>query len=120
MNIKYDYDSEADVLYVSFGRSENIRYINLTDNLVLRLDTGKETNQPPRAVGLTFINYQAMRDRLGDKPMTVPLANLRNLPEDLWQAIIAVISTAPVSDVLEIAFAFDVPTPPLPLQMQPA
>lgn len=113
MNIKYDYDQDADVLYVSFGRSEHVRYVNLTDNLVLRLDTGQETHQPPRAVGLTFISYQAMRERLEKKPLTVPLANLRNLPEELWQAVVAVISTAPVSDVLDVAVSFEMQTPPL-------
>lgn len=112
MNIKYDYDQEADVLYVSFGRSEHVRYVNLTDNLVLRLDTGRETHQPPRAVGLTFISFEAMRAQLGGKPLTVPLTNLRNLPEELWQAVLAVISTAPVSDVLDVTFAIDVQAPP--------
>jgi hypothetical protein len=117
MQIKYDYDQEADVLYVSFGHSEHVRYVNLTDNLVLRLDTGKETGHEPRAIGLTFISFQAMRDRLAGKPLSVPLANLRNLPDDLWQAVLAVISTAPVSDVLDVAFAIDVQMPPLPSTM---
>ncbi len=120
MNIQYDYDQEADVLYVSFGRSEHVRYVNLTDNLVLRLDTGHETKQAPRAVGLTFISFQAMRERLAGKPLTVPLANLRNLPDEIWQAVLAVISTAPVSDVLDVTFGFDMQSPPLTLQTQPA
>jgi len=115
--IQYDYDQEADVLYVSFGRSEHVRYVNLTDNLVLRLDTGQETHQAPRAIGLTFISYQAMRERLAGKRLNVPLSNLRNLPDELWQAVMTVISSAPVSDVLEVAFSFDMQLPPLPAQM---
>ncbi len=114
MSIKYDYDEEADVMYVSFGRSERVRYVNLTDNIILRLDTGQETGEAPRAIGLTFISFQAMRERLAGHPLTIPLANLRNLPDDLWQAVISVISSAPVTDVLEVAFSFGVQVPPLP------
>lgn len=114
MSIKYDYDEEADVLYVSFGHSDHVRYVNLTDNLVLRLDTGEESGQPPRAIGLTFISFQAMRDRLAGQPITIPLANLRNLPDNIWQAVIAVISSAPVSDVLEVAFSLAIQVPALP------
>lgn len=117
MNIKYDYDEEADVLYVSFGHSDHVRYVNLTDNLVLRLETGEESHQPPRAIGLTFISYQAMRDRLTTQPITIPLANLRNLPDNIWQAVLAVISSAPVSDVLEVAFSFAIQAPAFPDHM---
>ncbi|OIN92968.1 MAG: hypothetical protein COS37_05020 [Anaerolineae bacterium CG03_land_8_20_14_0_80_58_20] len=114
MNTKFDFDEEADVLYVSFGRSEHVRYVNLADNIVLRLDTGQETGQPPRAVGLTFTSFQAMRENLAGRPVTVPLANLRNLPDEVWQAVVSVISTAPVSDVLDVAFSFAVQLPHLP------
>lgn len=119
MSIKYDYDQEADVLYVSFGRSDHARYVNLTDNVILRLDLGEETGQPPRAVGLTFISYAAMRERLAGLPLGVPLSNLRNLPEELWQAVVAVIASAPVSDVLEVAFTLAIQAPPLP-ELAPA
>jgi len=118
MKTKFDYDEEADVLYVSFGRSEHVRHVNLTDNIVLRLDTGQEADTPPRAVGLTFISFQAMRDRLAGHPVSVPLANLRNLPDEVWQAVVSVISTAPVSDVLDVAFSFAVQIPHEPALAQ--
>ena len=40
---KINYDSEADVLYVSFGRSEHLTGVELADNILLRRDTGKAT-----------------------------------------------------------------------------
>ena len=43
---KINYDAEADVLYVSFGQSSHVMGIELADNVLLRLDTGKESNQP--------------------------------------------------------------------------
>ena len=53
--MKYNYDREGDVLYISFGRSEHVVGVELGDHLLLRLDTGKGTACPPRAVGLTIL-----------------------------------------------------------------
>jgi uncharacterized protein YuzE len=47
---KINYDEEGDVLYVSFGKSEHITGIELADNILLRLDTGKATGTTPKAV----------------------------------------------------------------------
>ena len=58
--IRYNYDREADVLYVSFGCSEYVTGVELADNILLRLDTGTATGEPPRAVGLTFISFDCM------------------------------------------------------------
>jgi hypothetical protein len=57
---KINYDREADVLYVSFGHSEHVTGVELADNILLRLDTGKTTEEPPRAIGLTFISFSRM------------------------------------------------------------
>lgn len=112
--IKINYDEDADVLYVSLGRSEHVTGVELTDNVLLRLDMGKATSTPPRAVGLTFISYERMMAYHGDQPITIALANLRHLPEELWQAVMAVITTPPVSDFLAVGLSFRPQTPPLP------
>ena len=114
MTTKINYDEEADVLYISFGRSDNVHYVNLTDNIILRLDTGLENDRLPRAIGLTFVSYQAMRLSLAGQPIIVPLTNLRNLPDELWQAVVSVISSAPVTDILDVAFSLAVQIPELP------
>lgn len=111
---KINYDEEGDVLYVSFGRSEHVTGVELADNILLRLDTGKSTGALPRAVGLTFISFSRMRAHYRERPLNVPLANLRNLPEDLWQAVLAVITTPPVSDFLAIGLSLSPQVPPLP------
>jgi hypothetical protein len=116
-NIKINYDEEADVLYVSFGRSEHVTGVELTDNILLRLDTGKVTGTAPRAIGLTFVSFARMLAHYQNKPLYVPLANLRNLPEDLWQAILVVTTTPPVSDFLAVGLSFSLQVPPLPEQV---
>jgi hypothetical protein len=115
--IKINYDEEADVLYVSFGRSEHVTGVELADNVLLRLDTGKATGTAPRAVGLTFISFSHLMAYYRDKPLSVPLASLRNLPEDLWQAVLAVITTPPVSDFLAVGLSLSPRIPPLPEQV---
>ena len=113
-DIKINYDDEGDVLYVSFGQSEHITGVELADNILLRLDTGKATGTAPRAIGLTFISFAHMRAYHSDKPLSVPLANLRNLSEELWQATLNVITTPPVSDFLNVGLSLSPQVPPLP------
>jgi hypothetical protein len=111
---KINYDEEGDVLYVSFERSEHVTGIELADNILLRLDTGKTTGAAPKAIGLTFISFAHMMEHYRNKPLSVPLANLRNLPEDLWKAVLAVITTPPVSDFLSVGLSLSPQVHPLP------
>jgi len=113
---KINYDAEGDVLYVSFARSEHVTGVELGDNILLRLDTGKSSGTPPKAIGLTFISFTRMREAHRDKPFMVPLANLRNLPQELWDAVLTVITTPPVSDFLAIGLSLSPQVPPLPEQ----
>ena len=111
---KIHYDEEADVLYVSFGRSQHVTGIELADNILLRLDTGKAAGTSPQAIRLTFMSFSRMQEHYRDKPLSVPLTNLRNLPEDLWQAVWAVITVPPVSDALLVGLSLSPQIPPLP------
>jgi hypothetical protein len=100
--IKVNYDQEADVLYVSFGRSQHVTGVELADNILLRLDTGTATGDPPRAVGLTFISFSQMMAAHRDRPLTISLA------------VLTVITTSPVSDFLTMELTIAPRVPPLP------
>ena len=112
---KINYDKDADVLYVSFGQSEHVTGVELANNILLRLDTGKATGDLPRAIGLTFVSFSHMMAHHQDKPLTISLDQLRDLPGDLWQAVIDVVTTSPVSDVLEVGLSVAPHVPPLPM-----
>ena len=112
---KINYDEDADVLYVSFGHSEHVTGVELTNNILLRLDTGKATGDVPRAIGLTFVSFSRMMAHHRDEPLTITLERLRDLPDDLWQAVIGVVMTPPVSDVLEVGLSVAPQVPPLPV-----
>ncbi len=109
-----NYDEDADVLYVSFGHSKSITGVELADNVLLRLDTGKTTGVSPRAIGLTFVSFQKMRAAHWDRPLRVSLSNLRSLPDDLWLATLSVVTTPPVSDFLSVDLSLAPHFPPLP------
>ena len=113
-DVKMNYDADADVLYVSFGRSDHITGVELADNILLRLDTGTTPSSSPRAVGLTFISFSHLMAHHQGKPLSIPLANLRHLPDALWQAVLEVIGTPPVSDFLAVGFSVSPQIPPLP------
>jgi len=112
--IKINYDEEADVLYVSFGRSKHVTGVELADNILLRLDTGKATGEPARAVGLTFISFSRLMTHHRDRPLTISLERLRNLPENLLPIVMGVITSPPVSDFLTAELAIAPRVPPLP------
>ena len=116
--IKVNYDEEADVLYVSFGRGEHVTGVELADNILLRLDTGKATGKPARAVGLTFISFSRLMAYHRDKPLTISLERLRNLPENLLPVVMGVITTPPVSDFLTAELVVVPRVPPLPELVQ--
>lgn len=99
---KINYDRDADVLYVSFGRSQHITGVELTDNVLLRLDTGKSSGESPRAIGLTFISFAHVMEIHRDRLLLIPLVNRRGLPEALWQVVLAVVTTPPVMDFLSV------------------
>jgi hypothetical protein len=111
---RVNYDADADVLYVSFGRSEHVTGVELADNILLRLDTGKATGLAPRAVGLTFISFTQMIARQREQPFSVALSDLRGLPADLWQAVLNVTTAPPVSDYLTVGISMAFPFPAAP------
>ena len=114
---KINYDEEADVLYVSFGRSKHVTGVELTDHILLRLDSGKATDTAPRAVGLTFVSLARMKAHEGNRPVSIPWANLSRLPTDLRQAVLAVVTTPPVSDFLSVGLSLSLQVPSFPEKM---
>ena len=112
--IKVNYDQEADVLYVSFAQSQHITGIELTDNILLWVDTGNAGGEPPHAVGLTFVNFTPIIASHRDRPLTISLEQLRNLPKELWPAVLTVLTAPAVSGFLTTELTIAPCVPPLP------
>lgn len=101
--IKYDYDQEGDVLYISFGRSEHVVGVELGDHVLLRLDIGPGPAPSPRAVGLTIL-FPTQLLAQGYTP-SFTLESLSRLPAHLRATVLEVLSKPPVSELLSVRMA---------------
>ncbi|MFQ5626603.1 MAG: DUF2283 domain-containing protein [Methyloligellaceae bacterium] len=108
---KYNYDKEADVLYISFGISKQATYVELGDHLILRLEKGKGPDEPPRAVGLTIL-YPAYLQKIGHIP-SIPAFRLKQLRPELRAAVLEVLTKPPLSDILKTQLLFTPEKPTL-------
>jgi hypothetical protein len=109
----YHYDREADVLYISFGASDHTVTVELSENLIFRLDLGKENGGHPTAVGMTVL-FPAQMLRLGHSPLRLELDRLRRQSTEIQSAVLETLSKPPVSEVLLAELAFASPAPGLP------
>jgi len=50
-NIKWNYDAEADVLYISFGKPKNAEGVDIGEGTIIRLQP--DTNE---IIGITILN----------------------------------------------------------------
>ncbi len=103
--IKYNYDREADVLYIGFARSEHVVSVELSDNLILRLDFKKENDGGPLAVGMTIL-FPTKLLELGHSPLALQLDRLRKQPAQIQSAVWEVLSKPPVNEILSAQLAF--------------
>ncbi|MCF8360469.1 MAG: DUF2283 domain-containing protein [Prolixibacteraceae bacterium] len=62
--IKWDYDAEADVLYISFGKPQNAEGVDIGEGTIVRVQT--DTNE---ITGLTIINplHRTLKSLSGKK-----------------------------------------------------
>lgn len=98
-NIRLVYDEEGDTLEIFFGENESATGIELTDHIVLRLN-----RTTARAVSLTLLHFSILTERTKYGPRSYPLCNLDELPEDLQDAVIRVITAAPVDQFLKVSY----------------
>jgi uncharacterized protein YuzE len=92
------YDEISDTLYISFAPGEVATGIELNDHLLLRIN-----KQERRAVGLTFFDYSLLAQSTDFGPRSFPLTGLVDLPRQLQQMVVEIISQPPVSDFLSLS-----------------
>jgi len=92
------YDQEADVLYVTFRPGEKAMGVSLTEHILLRFHP--ETQE---AVGLTLMDFSVLVQPTEVGPRSFALTGLDNLPYDLRETIIMLITTPPVNRFLKVS-----------------
>jgi hypothetical protein len=108
--VRLVYDQEADILEIFFGENEVATGIDLTDHIILRLN-----QQTKRAVSLTLIDFSILTERTVYGPRSYPLDSLHNLPEELRDLALQLVTTMPVSQFLKVSHFQASPTESAPL-----
>ena len=98
-SFNYDYDQEADVLYISFAPGEKASTaVELNDNILLRFNRAEK-----RAIGLTLMDFSVLVQLTRFGPRTFPLSGLADLEPDWQDTVIDIITSPPVDQVLRVS-----------------
>jgi hypothetical protein len=108
--IRLVYEQDEDILEVFFGQNEPATGIELTDHIVLRLN-----QHTGRAVSLTMLHFSILVERTEYGPRSYPLDHLDELPEDLREIAVRIITTTPVNQFLKLSNFQVSPTKHVPL-----
>jgi hypothetical protein len=103
-------DEGEDMLDIFFGENEPATGVELTDHILLRLN-----QKTGRAVSLTFCHFSILTELTEYGPRSFPLDNLDELPEDLRELTIRVITKAPVNQFLKLSHFQASPMKQVPL-----
>lgn len=103
-------DQEADILEIFFGVNEPATGVDLTDHIVLRLN-----QQTKRAISLMLLNFSILSERTEYGPRSYPLDKLSDLPEDLRELVLQLVTSMPVRQFLKVSHLQVSPTERVPL-----
>jgi hypothetical protein len=116
--VRLVYEPETDILEIFFGENEVATGVELTDHVILRLN-----QQTKRAVSLTLLDFSILTERTEYGPRSYPLDKLGELPEELRELALQLVTSMPVSQFLKLFHFQASPTERVPLtyvEAQPA
>lgn len=95
----YQYDKQADVLYISFGESQAATAaVELNENILLRLNRAER-----RAVGLTLNDFSALVQQTRFGLRSFPLSGLQELDAEWQDLVVEIITSPPVNQFLRVS-----------------
>jgi hypothetical protein len=108
--VRLVYDQEADILEIFFGTNEPATGVELTDHIILRLN-----QQTKRAVSLLLLDFSILTERTEYGPRSYPLNKLHDVPEDLRELVLQLVTSLPVRQFLKVSHFQASPTECVPL-----
>jgi uncharacterized protein YuzE len=95
----YNYDKEADVLYISFFPGEKATSaVELNDMMLLRLNYAEK-----RAIGLTLMDFSVLIQTTNWGPRQFPLSGLHDLELEWQEMVVEILTTPPVNHYLKLS-----------------
>jgi hypothetical protein len=107
--VRFVYDQEADILEIFFGENEPATGVELTDHIILRLN-----RQTRRAISLMLLHFSILTERTEYGPRSYPLNKLNEVPKDLRELVVRLITSLPVSQFLKLSYFQTSPTKQMP------
>lgn len=107
--VRLVYDREADILEIFFGENESATGVELTDYIVLRLN-----KQTQRAISLTLLHFSILTEHTEYGPRSYPLSKLDEVPKDLREQALHLLTSMPVSQFLKLSHFQASPTRKIP------
>lgn len=105
------YEAESDELDIYFGENRPATGIQLADHILLRLDRTEG-----KAVSLSFVDFSLLTRPTRYGPPSFRLDGLEDLPGDLREMALQIVTTPPVSYFLKAgAFYASLHQPPIPI-----
>jgi hypothetical protein len=107
--VRLAYDQEADILEIFFGKNEASTGVELTDQIVLRLN-----QQTKRAVSLMLVHVSILTEHTEYGPRSYPVDKLDQIPQQLRELVVRLITSMPVSQFLKLSHFQASPTKQIP------
>ena len=107
--VNISYNETDDILEIFFSYNEPATGIELTDNILLRIN-----RTSGQAVSLTILHLFILSERTEFGPRSYQLENLDDLPEELQELIVRIITTSPVNQFLKLSHFQESPTKRVP------
>lgn len=107
--IRLVYDESGDILDIFFGENTPATGIELTENILLRLNS-----TTGRAISLTMLHFSILTEQTEYGPRNYPLDKLEELPENLRELVVRVLTTMPVNQFLKLSHFQESPTKRIP------
>jgi len=110
------YEEMGDVLEIVFDDADDKHpteatcAVELTDNILLRFD-----REQGRAVGLTILDFSVLVSPSELGPRSFALTGLDDLPDDLRETVVQIITTSPVNRFLKVFTFHSLSAQPIPL-----
>ena len=108
--VKIIHNETDDMLEVFFKENEPATGIELTDNILLRIN--RITRQ---VVSLTILHFSILTEKTEFGRRSYPLDNFEDLPEGLRELVVRIISSPPVNQFLKLSYFQESQTKSIPL-----
>jgi hypothetical protein len=108
--VHFAYDEEGDILEVVFDNVKATCAIELTEEILLRFNLERG-----QAAGLTILDFSVLASPTEMGPRSFPLTGLADLPDDLRQTVVKIITSPPVNQFLKVSYFYPSSAERLPI-----